>query len=213
MAARSSWLQDRAGFGDVGVEGLDDGGVLLLDDAALELEGEGEAAIVERKIFGEKSEALDGLVLREMDGEALNFRFDQRAYPGMRGQLRIGGELDSLVGGSGGNGDGIGDDERGNKFAPITDDHGIQNVGARLQSVFDGLRSDEFSRRRFDQVFFAVGDEEIVVLVEIADVAGREPAVFGKNFTGGFGILVVALHDTGALDEDFTIFGDADLDV
>jgi hypothetical protein len=34
---KTSWLQDGAGFGDVGVEGFDDGGVLLFDDAALEL--------------------------------------------------------------------------------------------------------------------------------------------------------------------------------
>ena len=38
---QNSFLQNGAGFGDVGVEGFDDGGVLLLDDAALEFEGEG----------------------------------------------------------------------------------------------------------------------------------------------------------------------------
>src|SRR5229473_1009949 len=131
----------------------------------------------------------------------------------MRGHLGVGGELDSLVGSSGSYGDGIGDDERGDKFAPIADDHGIQNVGARLQSVFDGLRSDEFSRRRFDQVFLAVGDEEIVVFVEIADVAGGKPAVFGENFAGGFGILVIALHDAGAFHKNLSVLGGADLNV
>src|SRR4029077_4927288 len=49
-------LKNGAGLGDVGVQGFDDGGVLLLDDAALELEGEGEAAVVERKVFGEERE-------------------------------------------------------------------------------------------------------------------------------------------------------------
>jgi len=34
-------LEDGARFGDVGEERFDDGGVLLLDDAALELECEG----------------------------------------------------------------------------------------------------------------------------------------------------------------------------
>jgi hypothetical protein len=69
-------LKDRPGFGDVGVEGFDDGGVLLLDNAALEFESEGEAAVVESKIFGKKSEALDGFVLREMHGEALALGVD-----------------------------------------------------------------------------------------------------------------------------------------
>ena len=36
-AKQSSFLKNGAGFGDVGVEGFDDGGVLLLNDAALEL--------------------------------------------------------------------------------------------------------------------------------------------------------------------------------
>jgi hypothetical protein len=69
-------LKNWAGFGDVGVKRFDDGGVLLLDNAALELEGEGEAAIVESKILGEKSEAFDGFVLREMDGETLDLGVD-----------------------------------------------------------------------------------------------------------------------------------------
>ncbi len=56
---RNSFLQDGAGFGDVGVEGFDDAGALLLDDAALE-----------------KSEALDGFVLREMDGETPDLGVD-----------------------------------------------------------------------------------------------------------------------------------------
>ena len=73
---QNSFLKNGAGFGDVGVEGFDDGGILLLDDAALELEGEGEAAVVERKIFGEKSEALYGFVLREMNGETFDLGVD-----------------------------------------------------------------------------------------------------------------------------------------
>src|SRR6266851_6026216 len=64
---QNSFLQNRAGFGDVSVKGFDDAGVLLLDDAALELEREGEGAIVESEIFRKKSEALDGFVLRKMD--------------------------------------------------------------------------------------------------------------------------------------------------
>lgn len=73
---QNSFLKNGTGFGDVGIERFDDGGILLLDDAALELEGEGEATVVERKIFGEKSEALDGFVLREMNGEALDLGVD-----------------------------------------------------------------------------------------------------------------------------------------
>src|SRR5260370_28931532 len=119
----------------------------------------------------------------------------------MGGQFGVGCELDSLVGGLGGHGGGVGDDERNDEFSFVTQDHGVQDVGAGFQGVFDGLRSDEFARRCLDQVFLAVGDEEIVVLVHVADVAGAEPAVFGENFAGGFRILILALHATMALDK------------
>ena len=50
--------------------------IFLFDDAAFELEGEGEAAVVEGEILRENSEAFDGFVLREMDGEALHLGVD-----------------------------------------------------------------------------------------------------------------------------------------
>src|SRR5713226_5264386 len=131
----------------------------------------------------------------------------------MGGQLGVGGELDSLVGGFGRNGGGIGDEERDNEFAPVAHDHGVQDVGAGLEGVFDGLRRDEFACRGLQQIFFAVGDEQIVVLVHVADVAGAKPTVFAKNFAGGFGVLVIALHDTRAFDKNFAILGGANLDV
>src|SRR5437660_4992435 len=131
----------------------------------------------------------------------------------MGGQFGVGGELDSLVGGFGGDRGGIGNDKRDDKLAPITNNHGVQDVGAGLERVFNGLRSDELSSRGFQQIFFAVGDEEVVVLVHVTDVAGAEPAVFAENFAGGFGVLVIAMHDARTLDEDFSIFGDTNLDI
>src|SRR5438552_1428487 len=131
----------------------------------------------------------------------------------MGGQFGVGGELNSLVGGFGGDRGGIGDDEGNDKFAPIADDHGVEDVGAGLEGVLDGLRSDEFSSGGFQQIFFAVGNEEIVVLVHVADIAGAEPAVFAENFACGFGVFVIAVHDARTLDEDFSIFGNADLDI
>src|SRR2546429_5998846 len=131
----------------------------------------------------------------------------------MGGQFGVGGELNSLVGGFGGDRGGIGDDEGNDKFAPIADDHGVEDVGAGLEGVFDGLRGDEFSGGSLQQIFFAVGDEEIVVLIHVADVAGAKPAVFAEDFAGGFGVLVIAVHDAGTFDKDFSIFGDTNLDI
>src|SRR6201999_3039915 len=78
-----------AGVGDVGVEGGNYGGVFFFDDAAFEFHGEGEAAVVEGEIFGEKSEAFDGFPLGEMGGEAGDFVFDQFADEGMSDHLLI----------------------------------------------------------------------------------------------------------------------------
>src|SRR5438046_1874149 len=134
-------------------------------------------------------------------------------HPGMGGQFGVGGELDSLVGGFGGVRGGIGNNERNDKFAPVADNHGVADVGAGLECVFDGLRSDEFSGRGFQQVLLAVGDEKIVVFVHVADIAGAEPAVFAQDFAGGFSVFVVAVHDARTLDENFSVFGNADLHI
>src|SRR6266446_1092950 len=105
--------------------------------------------------------------------------------PGMHGQFGVGCKLDSLVGGFCRDCSVIGDDKRDDKFASVADDHGVQDVGAGLERVFDGLGGDEFSSRGFQQILFAVGDEKIVVLVHVADVAGTKPAIFAENFAGG----------------------------
>lgn len=52
-AATPLFLENGAGFGEVGVKGFDDVAVFFFDDAALELEREREAAVGERKIIGE----------------------------------------------------------------------------------------------------------------------------------------------------------------
>src|SRR5712692_2366159 len=118
-------LKERAGFGDVGVQGFNDVAVLLLDDAAFELEGESEAAVGEAKILGEQRKALDGFVLREIGGEALDLGADQGLDPGMSDQLGVGGELDSSLGGPCRHGGDVGNEKRDDEFALVADDHGI----------------------------------------------------------------------------------------
>src|SRR6266852_5280719 len=131
----------------------------------------------------------------------------------MGGQFGVGSKFNSLVGGFGGNRGGVGDEEGDDEFASVAHDHGVQDVGTGLERVFDGLRGDKFARRGLQQIFLAIGDEEIVVFIHVADIAGAEPAVLAENFAGGFGIFIVALHDARALNENFSVFGDADLDI
>src|SRR5579859_747649 len=204
---------DGAGFGDVGVEFVDEVSVLLFDYTALEFHGEGETAAVEGEIVGEEGEALDGFVLGEVGGQARDFFLDQSVRGGIGGQLGVGRKFQAVLGELGGDSDRVGNDEGDDKFALITDNHGVQDIRAGFQGIFDGLRGDEFAGGGFEEILFAVGDEEVIVFVEIANVAGFKPAVVGKNFAGGFRRFEISLHDARTLGDNFAIVGDVQLNV
>src|SRR5260370_26573273 len=55
-------------------------------------------------------------------------------------------------------------------------------------------------------MFFAIGDEEVVVGVEIADVAGVKPAFLVDDFTRGVRTFVITLHHARTFGEDFAVF-------
>ena len=48
-------------------------------------------------------------------------------------------------------------------------------------------------------------------VVELADVAGAEPAVLGERRRGRVGVLVVAGEDGVAADQDLAVVGEPDL--
>ena len=187
--------------------------ILLFDDSAFEFHREGEGTVVEGEIVGEQGEALDGFVLGEVSGQAGDFVFDEGIGARMRGHFCVGGRGETFFRKFGGESGGINDKESDYKFALVADDHGVEYEGTGLENIFDGLRRDKFAGGSFEQIFFAIGDEEIVIFVEIADVAGFEPAIRGEDFARRFRILVIALHDAGAFGENFAVIGDADLHV
>ena len=53
-----------------------------------------------------------------------------------------------------------------------------------------------------DEFFLASGDEEIAAGIEVAEVAGVQPAVLDR-FGGCVGTIPIALHDDRAADHDF----------
>ena len=59
-----------------------------------------------------------------------------------------------------------------------------------------------------DDLLFAVDDEQIAVLVEIADVAGADVAVIGEQRLGGFGVAPIAGDVRGAADSDLADFAE-----
>ena len=68
-------------------------------------------------------------------------------------------------------------DQNGGEFALVAEDGGDSDQRIQLQRILDRLRRDEFSAGGLDQVFLAIGDGEISIGVDVADVAGLEPAI------------------------------------
>src|SRR5499433_1848788 len=200
-----SVLDDRTGLGHVRVQGLNDVVVLLFDHATLELHGEGERAVVEREIARKQSKTLDGFELRKMRREALNFRVDQGSREGVRSDFLAAGDGNSLLGGFGGNGLTVGNDQRDHELAAVSEHHGVGNERTGLERIFDRLRRNKFAGRSLEQILLAIGDEQVVVFVEVADVAGVEPTVFIDHFARRFGRFVVTLHHHRSANQDFAV--------
>src|ERR1039458_4687747 len=68
------------------------------------------------------------------------------------------------------------DDDK-SKLAFVANDGRVSDQGVEFQRVFNGLRSDELSARSFYEFFLAIGDGEISIGIDVADVAGFEPAI------------------------------------
>ena len=66
--------------------------------------------------------------------------------------------------------------------------------------LFDFARPD-LEAAGLDEVLLAVDEEEVAVVVEVADVAGEDPAV-AEHVGGLFGALPIAIHDLGGADDD-----------
>ena len=73
--------------------------------------------------------------------------------------------------------DKVGGHENGGKFAAVTEDSRDSNQRIELERILDRLRRNKFSARSLDQIFLAVGDREISIGINVADVAGLEPAI------------------------------------
>src|SRR5215467_14915363 len=102
-------------------------------------------------------------------------------------------------------------DERGDVRTPVADRNGLRDEARRLERVLEVLRRDVLPARRDDQILLAVGDLQPAVRVELADVAGAEPAVLRERGGGRIGVLEVPGEDGVAADEDLAVLVDLDL--
>src|SRR5438045_8010375 len=140
-------------------------GEVLLHDAAAKLERRRQLALLLREIARENREALD---LLDAHAVAVDL-VDERLHELLRialGSVDLGG---------------IERDERRHVRAPVSDDERLRDEPRGLERVLEILRRDVLAAGRDDQVLLAIGDLEEAVLVELADVAGAEPAVLRER--------------------------------
>src|SRR5690606_12719291 len=81
------------------------------------------------------------------------------------------------------------------------DDVDLVDVGVDHQRLLDGARID-VEAGGDDEVLYAVDEKDVAVLVDVADVAGAQPAVH-EGVGGRLLVVVVAEHDLRALDLQF----------
>src|SRR6188474_657624 len=170
-------------------EALDEIAVLLRDGLALEFERGREGAIGHGQIVGDDLESPDLLEIREAAIHALH----------------VGGDLLAR-------GRSLGDDERRDVLPPFAQHEDFVDARRFFQCVLDQLWCHLLSARRDDDVLLAIGDANVSVGVDGANVARVEPPALEclRRFLGP---VPVALHDDRALHEDLAVLGDLHLDL
>ena len=131
---------------------------------------------------------------------------------GRFGQLGEGEFAQAFIFGKGAHLVGVEGEQGADELALVALDRDLADDGVCLQLVFDLGRGHVFAARGLDEVFFAVGNGHEALVVDRSDVAGAQPAVGRQRLLGLFGQVVIALHDLGAAQEDFAVFGDLGLD-
>src|SRR5262249_41979093 len=95
------------------------------------------------------------------------------------------------------------------EWTPVAVHHRLRHVAVLLHRVLPVGRSDVLATRRDDDVLLATGDEQVAVLVDLAEVAGVQPAV-DHRLLGRVVVLVIAPEDVRALDQYLAVLGDLD---
>ena len=99
-------------------------------------------------------------------------------------------------------------DERGDERPLVAHDQDLGDEWVGAHRVFEGGRGDVLAARRHDDLLRAARDGHVAVAVQGPQVARAEPAVFGEAGGRGLGVVVVALEDAGALEEDLALVAD-----
>ena len=106
---------------------------------------------------------------------------------------------------------GVGHDDRDQIRPAVAEHHRLGDLRGQRQRAFDPQWRDHVAAGILDEVALPIGDVQIPVGIEMADIAGVQPAI-GQRARRSLRIVPVALHDIVAGDQDLAVLGDPDLD-
>ena len=115
------------------------------------------------------------------------------------------------LGGPRGDDVGIEHEQRGQVGPGLADDAGLSDQRLRLQRRLEVRGRDVLAARGDDELLLAVDDAQVAVVVELADVAGVQPAVGVERLGRALGIVEVAAEDVAAAAEHLAVVGQAQL--
>ena len=190
----------------IGINLVDDILEVLGHHGTPQLQRVGQLALLHAERTGQEDEALHLLVVGKLLLKGLDAGLKQRQNLGMPQQVVHRSIGDALA---------VGvclyvvidrDNQGGNKLALVGNDGDLVDVAVDAQAGFQGLGGDILAVGGLEQFLDAARQIEMAVL-QIARIAGVEPAVGGEGLGGGDGLLVVTIGDGLAPQQDFLIVG------
>ena len=110
------------------------------------------------------------------------------------GQVPIGGELDLVVLGVFDHVILIDHDQACQEFSSISDDHGVIDIGAEFQLVFNILRGNIFTSGCDNNILFPIRDLQISVLIKFAHIPGVKPSIL-YSLCRAFRVIKISLKN------------------
>src|SRR5829696_3634238 len=200
------------------VERLDQGFVALADEAAADLLGAGELAVVGFELLRQDQEAphlgaTHAWFLGQLPVHLVDMLLDHVVDERVTGELLVRAVGDGVALGPVADRDEVDVDEAGNRVLAGPESHRLLDVGIELQLVLDVFRREQRAVAHPADVFCPVDDLQMPGLVKEAGIARAHEAVGGLRLGGLLRVLVVAEEDAGRAVEDLAVVVDLDLDL
>ena len=158
-------------------------GVFGRDDFPFELHGGGQFVVFGREQLGNDAEILNLLNPRQLGIDAFNFSLDQaHNFRSARQTAKVGvGHLVLL--GIPSHMFLIDHDQAGEVLSGVANDHGISDVGTEFQKTFNVTGRDVLAPRGDQDVFDAISDGQVTIVINFAAITGVQPARFVQSLS------------------------------